>query len=534
MTGLQSNSITRVVILGGGHSGVRAAKRLLELRQPRDKLEVIIVSHENVEVWHGLMPQIVAGLVQPQYALVPLRQILPGATIYTYEVEQIDLPNRRVILNSGDERDQTMLDYDYLVVALGSSTDLSRFPGLAEHGLQTKTIGDVVHLRNHVIDMLDRAAVEQDTAERRRMLTFTVAGAGFAGVEIGTLANQMIRGALRFYPTIKESEIRFIVLSRSERILPALSDRLVRRALRQMERSGIEVMRGVGLASATAATAVLTNGERIATRTLIVTTGIGSNPVVARLPVTLRSGRIVCDRFCRVEGWSGVYATGDDAAIPTPGGGVYPPTGFVAIAQGKRAAENILAELRGRPLTPFRYEGMEAALLSKGYAVTQFRRFQLDGWLAAIIWRLALLTYIQTWQRRIALLQDWLTGSIFPPDITRMGISRSDAIVPMRFAAGDLIIREGDPGSRFYTIIDGTVEIVRRTADGGEEHLESLGRGQYFGEIALLHEVKRTATARAATDTTVLSIARQDFNALVQHLPLLRYALDRRRGPTAP
>jgi NADH dehydrogenase len=507
---------------------------LLERRQPRDKVEIVIVSHENVEVWHGLMPQIAAGLVQPQYALVPLRQILPGAMIYNYEVEWIDLPNRRVILNSGDERDQIMLDYDYLVVALGSTTDLSRFPGLAEHGLQTKTIGDVIHLHNHMIDMLDRAAVEQDAAERQRMLTFTVAGAGYAGVEIGTLANQMIRQALRFYPTIKESEIRFIVLSRSERILPALSDRLVRRALRQMERSGIEVMRGVGLASATAATAVLSNGERIATRTIIVTTGIAANPLVARLPVTLRSGRIVCDSFCRVVGWPGTYAIGDDAAIPASGEGVYPPTAFVAFAQGKRAAENILAELRRRPLRPFRYEGIETALLSKGFAVAQFGRFQMDGWLAAIIWRLAFLAYIQTWQRRIALVQDWFTGSIFPPDITRLGISRSDAIVPMRFAAGDVIIREGDPGSRFYTIIDGTVDIVRRTADGGEEFLESLGRGQYFGEIALLHEVKRTATARAATDTTVLSIARQDFNALVQHLPLLRESFDRRRGPTTP
>lgn len=527
-------SSTRVVILGGGHSGVRAAKQLLALRQPQDKLEIVIVSHENVEVWHGLMPQIVAGLVQPQYALVPLRQILPGVIIYTYEVEQIDLPNRRVILNSGDERDQTVLDYDYLIVALGSVTDLSRFPGLAEHGLQTKTIGDVVHLRNHLIDMLDRAAVEQDAEARQRMLTFLVVGAGYAGVEIGTLANQMIRESLHFYPTIREPEIRFIILSRAERILPALSERLVRRALRRMKRSGIEVMRGVHLASATATAAILTGGERIATQTLIVTAGIGTNPVVARLPVTLAHGRIVCDRFCRVVGWPGVYATGDDAAIPRTDGSVYPPTGFVAFAQGKRAAANILAELRGQPLAPFRYEGIETALLSKGYALAQFRHFHLDGWLASIIWRLAFLIYIQTWQRRIALLQDWFTGSIFPRDITRLGISRSDAIVPMRFAAGDVIIREGDPGSRFYTIINGTVEIVRRTADGGEERVASLGRGQYFGEIALLHEVKRTATARAATDTTVLSIARQDFNALVQHLPLWRETFDRQRGTTAP
>ncbi len=140
----------RVVVLGGGRAGVQAARRLLKLRTPQDQIEVVMVNHDNVEVWHGFMPQIVGGRVEPRHALMSLRSSLPGVTLYIYEVSRIDLEHRQVILDSGDEQEQIVLAYDYLVLALGSVTDLSRFPGLLEHGLQTKTIGDVFHLRNHL------------------------------------------------------------------------------------------------------------------------------------------------------------------------------------------------------------------------------------------------------------------------------------------------------------------------------------------------------------------------------------------------
>src|SRR4051812_28014674 len=126
--------VRRIVIVGGGHGGVSAARHLIRRRTPDDRLEITVISKENVEVWHGLMPQIVAAVVQPQQALVPLRMILPGVTIYPYEVERIDLAERQVIITPGEERDQLVIEYDYLLITLGSVTDLSRFPGLIEHG----------------------------------------------------------------------------------------------------------------------------------------------------------------------------------------------------------------------------------------------------------------------------------------------------------------------------------------------------------------------------------------------------------------
>lgn len=517
----------RLLILGGGLAGAHLAARIKGRLQLQDNLDIGIVDYNNASVWHGLLPQVISGLVQAQYTLAPLRRAVHGVTHYNNMIERIDLPNRRVFVSRGDERAQMILEYDYLALILGSVTDVNRFPGIVEHGFQTKTIGDAMHLRNHLIDMLEQASMEPDPAERRRMLTFVVAGAGFAGVEIGGQSNEFIRSILRFYPSIQPSEIRFVLLSNSPRILPALSEELAARTMRFLEAQGVEFRTGISIASATAATAILTTGERIPTRTVIVTVGIGTNPVVADLPVDFVHGRIACDQYCRVLDWPGVYAVGDNAAIPDlQRGGFYPPTGIAAFGGATSAADNILADLRGQRPHECRILPFEALLPTKGYCLMQFGGLKLDGPAAGVFLRLVWLVNMHTWQHRTMLASDWILRAIFPRDISQLPLSRTDTIVPMRFAPGEVIIREGDPGSRFYIITEGEVEVIRELPDGPEEAVARLGSGQHFGEIALIYGVTRTATIRALVETQVLSLARQDFNALVKHLPALRDAFD--------
>ncbi len=315
----------RVLILGGGHAGVRCARELIAHRRAGDQVDITIVSRENVEVWHGLMPQIVSGVLQAQHVLIPLREILPGVTIYTREIESIDPVKRQVVLSLGGESDEVALEADYMVIALGSVTDLSRFPGLTEHALQTKTIGDFIHLRNHLIEMLEAASVTTDAAERKRRLTFVVAGAGYAGVEIASEANEFLRASLRSYPMISRGELRVVTVDILTRVLPTFSDHLAQRVVDRMRSRGIEVRLGVGIKEATAGAIVLADGSRIETRSIIATVGIGTNPLVRGLPVELQRGRIPCDAFCRVPAWPGVYAVGDNAAVPDRASG--PPGG---------------------------------------------------------------------------------------------------------------------------------------------------------------------------------------------------------------
>jgi len=521
-----SETTKRVVILGGGHAGFRAARRMLDLRKPSDNFEIVVVAAETAEVYHGLMPQIVGGKVQARNLLVPLRNFLPGIVFYNYEVERIDLENRKVFLDPAEERERIEISWDYLLIALGSVTDLSRFPGLQEHGLQTKTIGDVYHLHDHLLEMLERASVEKNPVERRRLLTFLVAGAGYAGVEIGAEANNLLRAALRFYPSIRREEIDVAIISNIDRILPAIHQKLARQGSEYLARKGVRILLNTSIVSASSGEAVLSTGDRVASRSIIVTVGIGPNPVVAALPLPKDRGRIATDEFCRVPGLKGVYAAGDNAAVPLyKTDGPCPASALYAFTQGMCAGANIVAELRGKAPRPYKFHNFgEVAQLGDGFGMVQLFGMPLSGILASILARLTFFALIPSWRCRLGLIADWTSSLAFSPDINQMKIARTDLIVPLRFAAGQEIIRQGEPGSRFYIVNTGKVEVVRRTG-ATETVLTSLGPGKYFGEVALLQASARTATVRAVEDTTVLSIARKDFTVLVEHLPVLERAM---------
>ncbi len=517
----------RIVVLGGGHAGLAAAQELVRANRKQRRLDISVVSRDTAMVWHGLMPQLISNLIQPQDALVSLRRVLRGAKIYPYEIRGMDVQAKRVLLVRGAERDDLTLEYDYAVFALGSATDLSRYPGLAEHGLQAKTFGDAFHLRNHVLDMLELADIEQDLEERQRMLTFVVAGAGFAGVEICAEINGLIRDSLRYYPAIPASAVRVALVDLAPRILPALDERLAARATRRLKEWGIELRLGTAVRSASATAVFVGSGERIATRTIVVTTGIAAHPLLTATGLPMAHGRLVCDEFGRVGAGAGLYAAGDDAAIPDPvTGKPFPGTVGSAHAQGRTVAKNILAELEGRPLQRSRPRNFHVATLTRTYGLAQAGRFHFDGFLAALLWRVVFLGSIPSWYRRTTLLLDWLLTSAFPRDVTQLRIARTNAVLPMRFAAGEVIIRQGEPGSRFYVITEGEAEVLKRGADGVDRHVVKLGPGRYFGEVALLRGARRSATVRALSDLAVVSLDRKDFGTLVRVMPHLLDTVD--------
>jgi NADH dehydrogenase len=516
------NAKKRAVVLGGGHAGYRAARQLIDLRRPSDNLEVVMVSTETSEVYHGLMPQIVGGKIEAHHILIPLRHFLPGVVFYNHEVENIDLIRRKVYLEPEEEKPKIEIDYNYLVIALGSVTDLSRFPGLREHGLQTKTIGDVLYLHDHLLAVLEEASVERDPAERKRLLTFVVAGAGYAGIEIGAEANILIRHALRFYPTLSQEDVDFSILASTPRILPSMSTSLADAATRHLEKKGVRIRVNTSIEGANAGEAVLSTGERIPTRTLIVAAGVAPNPVVSSLPLQHDRNRIVTDEYCRALGFPDVYAVGDNAAVPHyKTGGPCPPTALYAFSQGACAGRNIIGELRGTSLRRYRFNSfVDATQLGNTFGLLQFYGRSFSGFLTLLMVRLLYWLVVPSWRCRLGLISDWTLSAIFPTNVSQMKIARSETVVSQRFGPGQEIVRQGDPGSRFYIIHTGKVEVVRQNSDG-EEILATLGPGRYFGEIALLENHGRTATVRAAEETIVLSLARRDFKMLVEHLRLL-------------
>jgi NADH dehydrogenase len=280
----------------------------------------------------------------------------------------------------------------------------------------------VYHLHDHLLEMLERASVEEDPAERRRLLTFVIAGAGYAGVEIGAEANNLLRYAIRHYPNIRPEDPQVSIVSSTNRILPAMHPKLARNAAKHLMKSGVRLLLNTTVQSATASEVVLSDGEHVQTRTVIVTAGIASSPVVAALPVEKDRGRVKTDACCRVPGLDGVYAIGDNAAVPHyKTGEPCPATFLYAFTQGMRAAENILADLRGTSPRPYRFTNFgEVAQLGNGFGLIQAFGIPLSGLLASLLVRIVFFLVVPSWRCRLGLIADWTSAIVVSPDINQM------------------------------------------------------------------------------------------------------------------
>ena len=280
------------------------------------------------------------------------------------------------------------------MIALGTGVDLKRFPGLPEHALTVKDLADAHRLRNHVIGCLETADVTDDPEIKRQLLTFVVVGAGFSGVETVAEVRELVRYALKYYSNIRPEEIRFYLIEYADRILPTFPADLAAYATRQLEKSGIEILTGVGTKTATGTAAELTDGRVISTSTIVATIGNGPHMLVEALGLDLKWGRIKTDRFMRVPGLDGVWALGDAALIPlidTPQedpAHYAPQTAQFAVREGRQMAANVIAKIAGLDLKPFAYTSKGSlASLGMSKAVADVYGIKLSGFIAWLLWR---------------------------------------------------------------------------------------------------------------------------------------------------
>ena len=211
----------RVLILGGGFAGVETAKHLERLTRRRDDIEIWLVSRENFTLFTPLLPEVCSGQLEARHCVTALRAQMrrPSSWAITADVEGIDLDAKQVTVMGGDG-DLHRLNYDSLVVALGGETATFGIRGITEFAVGMKTLADAFALRNRIIEVLERADLEEDPEERAAELTFVVGGAGFSGVETaGEIEDFIRRVRRRFYPKIRPEEIRCHIVELNERVL---------------------------------------------------------------------------------------------------------------------------------------------------------------------------------------------------------------------------------------------------------------------------------------------------------------------------
>jgi len=526
-------SARRVVILGGGFGGVYTARYLEKLLRP-EEAEICLVNRENYFVFQPLLPEVISGSIGLLDTVSPIRRLCPRTELYMRDVERVDFARRTVTLAPSFRPRALDLTYDYLVIATGTLTDFSGMPGVAEHAVPFRTLGDALRLRNRVLHALEEAAHEQDADFRRRLLTFVVAGGGFSGVEVIAELNDFLRRAARHFRTIRPEEIRCVLVHSGERILPEITPRLAAYAQKLLERRGVILKLKARVSAATADSAILNTGEAIPARTLVSTVPSGPAPLVQSLECKKEKGRVLVDSFLQVPGQEGrLWALGDCASIRMADGAPAPPTAQHATREARTVAENIAAAIRGREPRAFAFAGLgKLGSLGHHSAVAEIFGLRISGFLAWFLWRTIYLLKMPGLDRKVRVALDWLTALVFPGDLVQLKVQPSDNIASEHFEAGQTIFEQGDVGDRMYVIRQGEVEVLR-----GSARLDLLGPGEYFGEMALLASLPRNATVRATKPTDVLAIGKGDFSKLLATFPEFGAGITsvaEQRGVTAP
>jgi len=508
----------RIVILGGGFGGVYAARALEKMLRPGEA-EICLVNRENYFVFQPLLPEVISGNIGIFDTVAPIRRLCKRTQLYVRDVEKIDLQRKVVTLAASPFRPRnTELTYDYLVFATGTRTDVSGMPGMADHAMPFRTLGDALALRNRVLQAVEEAAVEQDPEFRERLLTFVVGGGGFSGVEVIAEMNDFLR---RIAPTygIRREEIRCVLVHSGERILPEVSPALADYAQKILTKRGVILKLKDRITGATAESAVLKNGGHLPTRTLVTTVPAGPVPLVQALDAPKEKGRLLVGPTLELDGHEGsVWALGDCASIRMTSGEAAPPTAQHATREAETVAQNIVATLRGEPKVKFNFAGLgKMGSLGHHSAVAEiFGGIKLSGLLAWFFWRTVYLMKMPGLDSKLRVATDWTVGLLFQTDLVQLRTLPSDNITSERFEAGETIFEQGDFGDRFYVIREGEVEVLK---DGVP--LAVLGRGESFGEMALLSSAPRMATVRAKKATELTAISRGSFKRLMESFPQL-------------
>jgi NADH:ubiquinone reductase (H+-translocating) len=399
------------LIAGGGYAGSMVARRL-------GRHGATIVSPENFMLFTPLLPEAASGMLEPRHVVVPLRMMCPHAELIVGRVTELDAERRTVAVDAIDGRFE--VGYERLVLALGSISRTLPVPGLAEHGLGFRDLADAIALRNHILRQLEAADAALTPEDAARHLAFVFVGAGYAGVEALAELSDLVRDALRYYPRLRSVSQRWVLIDAAPKILPEIPSRLGEYAARQLGRRGIEIHVSTRLESADGRSVLLSDGTRIQTSTLVWTTGVRANPMLAELGVPLDDrGRVLVDEQLRVQGHDGIWALGDCAAVPnlaTPDR-FDPPTSQHALRQARRLARNLTGEPR-----PYRYRMLgQVATLGRYKGIADVMGLRLRGFPGWFFTRTYHLYQLPLFSRKLRVVVDWTVALCFRRDIAELG-----------------------------------------------------------------------------------------------------------------
>jgi NADH dehydrogenase len=418
----------RILVVGAGHVGLYAALRLSD-KVRRREAEVTVVDPQPHMTYQPFLPEAAAGNISPRHSVVPLRRELRRCRIVSGAVTRIEHARKVATVQPiiGPARE---IEYDHIVVAPGSVSRTLPIPGLREHGIGFKTIGEAIYLRNHVLDRLDVAAATRDTETRRRALTFVFVGGGYAGIEALAEMEDMARDALKYYPELEQSDMHWVLVEATQRVLPEVDRDMGAYTVKQLIKRGLDIRLDTRLESCVDGVVKLSDGDSFPTDTIVWTAGVKPSPMLddTDLPRDPR-GRITClPTLQMVDGdrvLDGAWSAGDCAAVPDltgPPGTYCSPSAQHAVRQAVRLADNIRDVIRGKAPTPYKHKhvGSVASLgLHKG--VAQVYGIKLTGPLAWFMHRTYHVSRIPSFNRKVRVVIDWTLAFFLKREVVALG-----------------------------------------------------------------------------------------------------------------
>lgn len=476
-------------------------------------------------VFQPMLAEVAGSSLSPRDVVNPLRVFCRGVDVLRGRITDIDLDKRRLTLDAGIYTRDSVIEFEHLVLALGSVVDLSRVPGMPEHARVLKNVGDALRLRSTIINRMEEANLEQDGKLLSELLTFVVVGGGFSGVETAGQIFDLIQGVRRFYANLHSARLRVILVHGGPRLLQEVGESLGLYAEKELRSRGMEIILNARVTSMTAGQVVLETGQIIEAATVVSTVGNAPHPLIVELSqkygLETHKGRIVTEPTLRVKGRPNLWAAGDCAAVPVNGEPCAPPLAQFAQRQGELLGQNLGRSLRGKSIRPFRHRNLgQLASIGRRTAVAQILGFRFSGFIAWFIWRTVYLFKLPGLQRKLRVMIDWTMELFFARDISLVAPEPTELVQQMHLQKGEAIFHAGEPALSFYIVQHGRVDIVE---EGRVDR--SVTDGDQFGARGLMGDGIWHHDAKAAEPTVLFSVNRTAFHALAQSSSAFRQSL---------